>query len=231
MRRPREPSGRGLRGARRATTATAATSTPLCPAQSSGSVLVVTAPARVEHPPTQLRRRLMQRRLRRSAHQQWAAITRAARARPWSIAGAGSGKTTVMAARVVWLVATGQVRPDQVLGLTFTTKATAELATRIRDALRAGRAPARRAAGGPSGEEAEDGRGADGGDLQRLRRGAAHRARPADRPRARHPADRRRVALPARRRAPSRGTPRAVRHLSDAPAARRSSTCSPSTAS
>ena len=53
------------------------------------------------------------------------------------IAGAGSGKTTVMAARVVWLVATGQVAPAEVLGLTFTTKATAELATRIRDSLRA----------------------------------------------------------------------------------------------
>ena len=53
------------------------------------------------------------------------------------IAGAGSGKTTVMAARVVWLVATGLVAPQEVLGLTFTTKATHELATRIRDALRA----------------------------------------------------------------------------------------------
>ena len=53
------------------------------------------------------------------------------------IAGAGSGKTTVMAARVVWLVATGQVRPDQVLGLTFTTKAANELAVRIRSGLRA----------------------------------------------------------------------------------------------
>jgi DNA helicase-2/ATP-dependent DNA helicase PcrA len=52
------------------------------------------------------------------------------------IAGAGSGKTTVMAARVVWLVATGQVTPDQVLGLTFTTKAAHELATRIRAGLR-----------------------------------------------------------------------------------------------
>jgi DNA helicase II / ATP-dependent DNA helicase PcrA len=51
------------------------------------------------------------------------------------VAGAGSGKTSVMAARVVWLVATGQVRPDQVLGLTFTTKATQELGVRIRGAL------------------------------------------------------------------------------------------------
>ncbi|MEP9383843.1 ATP-dependent DNA helicase [Nocardioides sp. KR10-350] len=53
------------------------------------------------------------------------------------IAGAGSGKTAVMAARVVWLVATGRVRPSEVLGLTFTTKATAELQGRIRDSLRA----------------------------------------------------------------------------------------------
>ena len=53
------------------------------------------------------------------------------------VAGAGSGKTTVMAARVVWLVATGQVRPDEVLGLTFTTKAANELAVRIRSGLQA----------------------------------------------------------------------------------------------
>ena len=51
------------------------------------------------------------------------------------IAGAGSGKTSVMAARVVYLVATGQVAPDEVLGLTFTTKATAELASKVRKAL------------------------------------------------------------------------------------------------
>src|SRR3954468_8858219 len=51
------------------------------------------------------------------------------------VAGAGSGKTTVMAARGVYLVTSGQVTPDQVLGLTFTTKAASELATRIRVAL------------------------------------------------------------------------------------------------
>ncbi|MFI6687203.1 UvrD-helicase domain-containing protein [Streptomyces sp. NPDC050485] len=51
------------------------------------------------------------------------------------VAGAGSGKTTVMAARVVWLVGTGQVAPEQVLGLTFTNKAAGELADRVRTAL------------------------------------------------------------------------------------------------
>ena len=51
------------------------------------------------------------------------------------VAGAGSGKTSVMAARVVWLVGTGQVAPEQVLGLTFTNKAAAELAGRLRSGL------------------------------------------------------------------------------------------------
>ncbi len=52
------------------------------------------------------------------------------------VAGAGSGKTTVMAARVVWVVGTGAVSPDQVLGLTFTNKAAAELGARVREYLR-----------------------------------------------------------------------------------------------
>lgn len=51
------------------------------------------------------------------------------------VAGAGSGKTETMAARVVWLVANDQVRPEQVLGLTFTRKAAGELAHRIRTRL------------------------------------------------------------------------------------------------
>lgn len=51
------------------------------------------------------------------------------------IAGAGTGKTTVMAARVVWLVATGAVTPEQVLGLTFTRKAAGELAQRVAASL------------------------------------------------------------------------------------------------
>ncbi|RYP87801.1 ATP-dependent helicase [Nocardioides guangzhouensis] len=67
--------------------------------------------------------------------QQWAAIS-APLSPAVVIAGAGSGKTTLMAARVVYLVVTGQVRPDEVLGLTFTTKAASELRQRIRAALR-----------------------------------------------------------------------------------------------
>ena len=62
------------------------------------------------------------------------------------VAGAGSGKTATMAQRVVHLVATGQVRPDQILGLTFTRKATAELdqrvASRLADLSAAGLLPA-----------------------------------------------------------------------------------------
>nr|WP_255479839.1 ATP-dependent DNA helicase [Quadrisphaera sp. RL12-1S] len=48
------------------------------------------------------------------------------------VAGAGSGKTETMAARVVWLVANGLVEPERVLGLTFTRKAAGELAERVR---------------------------------------------------------------------------------------------------
>ena len=52
------------------------------------------------------------------------------------VAGAGSGKTAVMAARVVWLVEQGLVAPGEVLGLTFTNKAAAELRERVLSGLR-----------------------------------------------------------------------------------------------
>src|SRR5688500_3098856 len=88
-----------------------------------------------------------------ASEQQWAAIS-APLEPAVVIAGAGSGKTTLMAARVVYLVVTGQVRPDQVLGLTFTTKAAGELRARIREALEA--------AGFARGTVADDGRGLPG---------------------------------------------------------------------
>ena len=53
------------------------------------------------------------------------------------VAGAGTGKTTVMAGRIAWLIMTQQVAPDRILGLTFTTKAANELATRVRGFLNA----------------------------------------------------------------------------------------------
>ena len=112
------------------------------------------------------------------------------------VAGAGSGKTTVMAARVVWLVGTGQVAPEQVLGLTFTNKAAAELcgarpqgpARPARRTVRpARRTPSRRGVGEPTRLH-----------LPRLRRAADQGARPAARPGAARPAARRRHPLPAR---------------------------------
>jgi DNA helicase-2/ATP-dependent DNA helicase PcrA len=69
------------------------------------------------------------------------------------IAGAGSGKSETMAARLVWLVANGMVAPERVLGLTFTRKAAAELGQRVRTRLaglrRAGLAGGRGPAAGP----------------------------------------------------------------------------------
>lgn len=52
------------------------------------------------------------------------------------VAGAGSGKTATMADRVVWLVANGLARPEEILGVTFTRKAAGELAERLRGHLR-----------------------------------------------------------------------------------------------
>ena len=67
--------------------------------------------------------------------EQVAAITASTDAPGVIVAGAGSGKTAVMAARVVWLVGHEQMDPGAVLGLTFTKKAAAELGQRVRGAL------------------------------------------------------------------------------------------------
>src|SRR3989449_517645 len=47
------------------------------------------------------------------------------------VAGAGTGKTTVITRRITWLIATRRARPDEILALTFTDKAAAEMEERV----------------------------------------------------------------------------------------------------
>ncbi len=70
------------------------------------------------------------------------------------IAGAGSGKTATMVDRVIWLVDNGFVRPEEVLGVTFTRKAATELRSRMRAGLNTLRRSRRIA---PTDEELREG--------------------------------------------------------------------------
>ncbi len=47
------------------------------------------------------------------------------------IAGAGTGKTTVIAKRVAWLIESRKAKMDHILALTFTDKAAAEMEERV----------------------------------------------------------------------------------------------------
>src|SRR5262245_42429641 len=47
------------------------------------------------------------------------------------IAGAGTGKTTVLTRRIAHLIATKRAKPEEILALTFTEKAAAEMAERV----------------------------------------------------------------------------------------------------
>src|SRR5262249_27498117 len=47
------------------------------------------------------------------------------------LAGAGTGKTTVLVERIAWLIEQGHARPHEILAITFTDNAAAELKARV----------------------------------------------------------------------------------------------------
>src|SRR3989344_3730923 len=47
------------------------------------------------------------------------------------VAGAGTGKTTVITRKIVWLVEQGLAKSDEILALTFTEKAAGEMSERV----------------------------------------------------------------------------------------------------
>ena len=52
------------------------------------------------------------------------------------LAGAGTGKTQVITRRIAWLIATRRAHPSEILALTFTDKAAAEMKHRVVAAAR-----------------------------------------------------------------------------------------------
>ena len=58
------------------------------------------------------------------------------------IAGAGTGKTTVLTRRIAHLVREGHARPDEILAVTYTKNAAQEMRQRVEEELRGTSLPA-----------------------------------------------------------------------------------------
>ena len=54
------------------------------------------------------------------------------------VAGAGTGKTRAITYRIAWLVEQGLAKPEEILALTFTDKASGEMSDRVDDLLSLG---------------------------------------------------------------------------------------------
>ena len=52
------------------------------------------------------------------------------------LAGAGTGKTTVLVERIAWLIEQGHAKPEEILAITFTDNAADELKERVEKRLR-----------------------------------------------------------------------------------------------
>src|SRR5207248_7775697 len=52
------------------------------------------------------------------------------------LAGAGTGKTTVLVERIAWLIEQGHAKPEEILAITFTDNAADDLKSRVEKRLR-----------------------------------------------------------------------------------------------
>ena len=52
------------------------------------------------------------------------------------LAGAGTGKTTVLVERTAWLIEQGHAKPEEILAITFTDNAADDLKARVEKRLR-----------------------------------------------------------------------------------------------
>ncbi|PZO92368.1 MAG: hypothetical protein DI620_04710, partial [Haemophilus parainfluenzae] len=73
--------------------------------------------------------------LKQLNEEQFAAVTYPLEQSLLVLAGAGSGKTRVLTARILWLINEAQISPHTILAVTFTNKASREMKERVAQTL------------------------------------------------------------------------------------------------